>query len=205
MSWYDRIDVGTKWERDVAERLQAVGYLCKPYGQALLDEEMRRALREARSPIRYIADLVAVRNQEAILVDPKTCIKEKYRDPDWPNIAIEVDCHKANSLWEPHTGIRVLFVHGWPGMTVEPWVADAHLLPPKRVMHVTRTRYSSGTDQYLYQKTEWGRFSEFFGHPTKRPLDDQSRGLTALSLRHGTPSPSLYASPPDSYPSEEPA
>lgn len=74
-TWPDRRAVGDEHERRVREELERRGWTVNPYGQGVLSEEIRRALKTTDSPMRWDPDLVAACGSSICLVDAKTAMR----------------------------------------------------------------------------------------------------------------------------------
>lgn len=90
-----RLEQGKVFEAAVGDRLRAHGWTVEPFGQALLSEAIRTALRRhAHLPLRWMPDLLAVRGDDLpVMVDAKG------GRTDTPNYAIERDAFDGALRW----------------------------------------------------------------------------------------------------------
>lgn len=97
-------------EQQVIERLTDAGWYATKWGQELLHEDVRRALRNARpiSYARWMPDILATRDGELRWIDAKATGSENR---DTGNYSLEKDAHTANLLWSQWFGI-VYYVWG---------------------------------------------------------------------------------------------
>lgn len=143
MSFSDRIHHGIAHERACLERLENEGWTVQPWGQGILTDEIRNSLRDAHGTImwRWTPDLIAVRNNEIRLVDPKSDIRA-----DTEFFSLEV------AAWATHTFMRVLglpVIYVWQDFSVN-WPDGIEVV---RFSEGTGTR-GSGTPFVLIRKTD---------------------------------------------------
>ena len=83
MSW-DRLEIGLSHERAVADKIRSLGYAVEQFGQGLLKQNVREALKETESLIRWLPDLavLVVESKLVVLVDAKGCIKGNQNTPN---------------------------------------------------------------------------------------------------------------------------
>lgn len=68
----ERLSQGVAWERRVGNELARRGWTACLWGQGELPPGVAKALRQTRSPLRWLPDILAVRGQEVVLVDAKS-------------------------------------------------------------------------------------------------------------------------------------
>lgn len=107
MTFTERLTDATRHEHDVAERLRAHGWTVEPFGQALLVEAIRTALRHyAHLPLRWMPDLLGVRGDDIpVLIDAK------WGRSDTPNYDLERDAFDAHLRW--WWAMRTQFWYVW--------------------------------------------------------------------------------------------
>lgn len=74
-AWSERKAVGDAHEQRVREELERRGWTVSTYGQAILDERIRRALRTTNSRRRWDPDLIAANGTTIALIDAKSCMR----------------------------------------------------------------------------------------------------------------------------------
>jgi hypothetical protein len=137
-----RLKEGQAFEDLVAEKLRGEGFLVCRFGQAQIADDVRQALQATTSPLRWLADLLAVRGEQWFWVDPKT------GRTDTDNNVIEqsaMNAHRAHG--ETYKIVIVWPDFGWnwahdftdsmliPGRQIEPWrtpyykIAKIHARP----------------------------------------------------------------------------
>lgn len=155
MNGEGRLRLALDHERAVMERIRSAGWSCEPFGQAMLTEAIRKILRRHRTPIRWMPDLLAIR-EEVLLVDAKYELRT-----DTPNFSIECDAIEAHKRWSVALASPVVYV--FPDFTVN----TVESLRPIHEFHNVRgqTR-GSGTDFVLVRKSDQHPFDEIFGSET---------------------------------------
>lgn len=87
-SFPDRMAAGSAHEDRVARELESRGWTVTKWGQGILPEVARRAIREARSSFRYFPDLVAARAGEIVTIDAK----ERMHSTETGRYAVSREC-----------------------------------------------------------------------------------------------------------------
>jgi hypothetical protein len=70
-TFQERLTAGLAHEQRVATKMEALGWTVSTWGQGILPEGTRWAIREARSRFRHFPDLVASRPGEIVAIDAK--------------------------------------------------------------------------------------------------------------------------------------
>jgi hypothetical protein len=148
----ERLRRAKEHEIAVCERITAAGWTCEAFGQGMLSETMRDVLKVHRTPIRWMPDLIAVRD-EVLLIDAKYELRT-----DTPNFSIECSAIDAHQRWSIALAVPIVYV--FADFTVN----YVHGLRPVHEFHDVRgqTR-GSGTDFVLIRKDEQHPFDEIFG------------------------------------------
>lgn len=158
MNFSARKAMAAQHEKAVAARLESAQWNVDPFGQGLLPERQRTALRELDTPLRWLPDLIASKcgtRPRIILVDAKTGWRT-----DTPNYCIEKSAIDADFACLGMFRLDVLLVTG-----------DFRVLSPSQVhrhgrLHDGRnTNGGSGTPFYLVPKTLAKDFDAVFGEP----------------------------------------
>lgn len=74
-TWIDRKSVGDEHERRVKEELERRGWTVDPYGQGVLSEATRRALKTTDSRMRWDPDMIATQGSTIRLIDAKGAMR----------------------------------------------------------------------------------------------------------------------------------
>lgn len=113
MSYAERAREAAWHELWVKQELNLItGWQAEPYGQALLSEDMRRALRRCRTlagrkaPVRWMPDIIAVRSPEVRFIDAKAGQKWEATG----NHDIEADALQAALRWSDALSADVWFI-----------------------------------------------------------------------------------------------
>jgi hypothetical protein len=130
--------------------LETRGWVTFPFGAGQLTEEARRQLIKYDTPMRYIPDILAFREDRLVLVEAKT----GRNDTD--NVAIETKCYEAGFSLSGIWRIPVFYV--WCGfLTGDVWTIHEH-------KHAGPYRGDgSGTPFYLVPKKVLKLFDDVFG------------------------------------------
>lgn len=173
MSFHRRMADAHTWEEAVTRGLQRIGWKACRYGQGMLTDEVRDALRRIDTPIRWHPDVIAIRGDVAYFVDAKAGRE------DTPNHSIERSSLAAFHDWYMHSRIPVVIV--WRDTLIEPngqrsrtghcaftWELLADEAPLRPMAYVGE---GSGTPGWLWPKDMCHRFSEIFaeGAPAYGP------------------------------------
>jgi hypothetical protein len=145
------------------------------YGQGMLTEEVRNHLRHIDTPLRWQADIVAVRTDRpaAYMVDAKASDRR-----DTPNYDIEQSALMVSHNWYTHMRLPLVIVwyDGGCNFTWDLLAADAPLVPMSGVG-------PQRTDFFLWPKAQarpfdsvFGEDAELFGPPPEWRMRDIRRG-----------------------------
>lgn len=152
MSSFDgRLSLGTAHEQRVARELQARGWTVDPWGQGVLSAEVRTAIRNSGSRLRFLPDLIAARNGELVTVD----CKDRMRSADSGRYAIARQCVNFG-LQMTALDVPLVYVFGNLGVLV-----------PAEVMAYGRIgpRVAGSGAYYLVPERLGHQFDDVFGTP----------------------------------------
>ena len=147
----ERMAQAEKHESTVRGMLEERGWLTIPFGQSQLTEQARDQLKRFDTPLRWIPDILTVKNTELILIDAKTT-----RRVDTGNVDIEkasFDAHIAlTGIW------RVKIFYVWFDYSVcDVWTVNDH-------GRIGQWRGNgSGTPFILVPRSVMRPFDEVFG------------------------------------------
>lgn len=156
-----RLQHGRGHEVRVREKLREYGWYVQDWGQGLLDDEIRLSLyhpaAEWKVWWRWIPDLIATKNQRAVLVDPKSDLRGTTA-----NFSIEAQAWHAHKLMLS-LGLPIVYV--WADFTCN---TPLGLRP---VHFIQGSRIGPGrTDLYLVSKADQIPFGKFFNAPMKKAV-----------------------------------
>lgn len=112
MSFTARMDIARTHEQWVLAQLQQRGWYAEPFGQALFSQELRTRLAACqtiagrKAPMRWIPDIVAIRDMSVVLVDAKAGTSWRRTN----NHAIEQDALVAALGWGHALTVPVWFI-----------------------------------------------------------------------------------------------
>lgn len=104
-----RLEIAQNHEADVRNMLTLEGWLCEPFGQGMLSEQMRAALRDYPMGIRWMPDLIAhhrLGRWKPMLVDAKTCFRTRKTN----NHSIEIRALESHERLEIAWDIPTIYV-----------------------------------------------------------------------------------------------
>jgi hypothetical protein len=171
--------LGKAHELDAAAEIRLHGLRVDEFGQALLSEDARAALRQTKSLLRWLPDLVAWRpaKPRPFLIDAKTCLDGRKT----ANHSIELRVLLAARF----TDLPVFFIcdemkaleadYVWPGGNIvraccDRCLADAAADPTGRQLgkrcptHLARGGRGSGTPYVLVARSACKPLETFFGY-----------------------------------------
>ncbi len=154
MSFADRISQAETHEQNCQTKITDTGWTVGQYGQACLTKDVRDALRWIDTPIRWMADHIAIRGPVACLADAKWSNRQ-----DTPNYDIECSSLASLGLQCESLGIPVVII--WYDFQCN-YTWD--LLPD----HAPKFRgpwrgNGSGTPFWLWPKDQARPFGDVFG------------------------------------------
>lgn len=149
-----RIGFAEAHEALVAEHIRAAGWTCGPWGQALLTDELRDALRATDCPARWSPDLLAVHGVRWLFVDAKAEIRT-----DTPNFSIELSAFRSHVAWRDANRQLGSFVYVWDDLTCS-YIED---LEDGQIKVGEYHGSGSGTPFGLVSKTVTRPFESVFG------------------------------------------
>jgi Holliday junction resolvase len=123
----ERLAVGEAHERRVKQELELRGWTVTQWGQGILPEVTRWAIREARSRFRHFPDLVAARSGEIITVDAKDRMHSTRTD----RYAISRDCVAFGLQFYAAFSLPVFYVFGNLGVLCPTEVTSYGRLGPR--------------------------------------------------------------------------
>ncbi len=158
MTGPNRLHHGRAHEIAVRERLQRHGWIVQDWGQGILSDEIRVALRVGgREPAvlwRWIPDLIAVKGSRVVLIDPKSDLRS-----DTAYFSIEIGAWQAHLAMLP-LGLHVVYV--WADFTCNTAQGLKPVGDPKPGVSEGRTWF------YLIRKDEQKSFEWAFGPPLNK-------------------------------------
>jgi Holliday junction resolvase len=158
MAFAERFDAGIAHERAVADRVRQAGWLCEPFGQALLSEAMRQALRHSgRTPVRWMPDLIAVRARDVLFIDAKTVQSATA------NFSIEADAYDSAQRWSSALGEALVYVFADFRANYCAAIEKERQLGRDRVRGPFPGVGPGRTPYYLVRKDDQPDFDEVFG------------------------------------------
>ena len=151
-TWTERKTVGDLLEQHVAEELTIRGWTVNPWGQGVLTEEVRFALKSSDSYLRWTPDLVAARGESVVLIDCKARMTSSASNRN----SIERAAVKAHLQFSAWTDLPVYYVFD-----------NLKVLTPHDVLTSGRagphTRVGSGAPYYLVPDALAKAFDALFG------------------------------------------
>lgn len=153
--WELRKQLSEAHEAVVRLRVRQAGWVCDHWGQALLTEELRTALRGTSCPARWAPDLVAVRGREWRFVEAKADTS------DTPTFSIEKATLSSHVSWyRGHNEGPAGFVYVWDDFRCS-YIGD--LTEDNGLRAGQYQGRGSGTPFWLFPKTSTRPFDEVFG------------------------------------------
>lgn len=162
-----RLHMGKSHEQDVMDRLPLHGWDVHPWGQGLFDdgttgEKVRAALvlHRPKTYWRWIPDLIAVKDDRVLLIDPKSDQRGNTE-----NFSIEIDAYMAHQVMR---GLGLPIVYVWQDMTCN---TPDRLFVHSWFLNPERGRFrGSGTPMGLVYKADQRPFEWAFGPPLARTV-----------------------------------
>lgn len=155
--WQTRKQLSDAHEAVVLLLLNDAGWVAEPWGQALVSERLRQALKQVPScPARWAPDILAVRDREWAFVDAKAEIRG-----DTPNFSIEKSAVRSHfSWWIGHNAGTAKFIYVWDDFRCS-YIDDLNDTKGLHEGHFAGV--GSGTPFWLIPKQATRPFDEVFG------------------------------------------
>ena len=155
MSFQRRMHIGESHESAVARELERRGWTVVQFGQGLLPDDIRTALMDRETPLRWLPDLIAAKPQQnrVVLVDAKS-----EQRSDTPNHSLEVAALTSMLLHQYMYGIPVVIV--WSDFKCS---LPQHLKPVRWVLDTDGWVRGSRTPFLLVKKAEQVAMDDWFG------------------------------------------
>ncbi|HEV2452537.1 MAG TPA: hypothetical protein VGS62_11505 [Streptosporangiaceae bacterium] len=148
-AYAERAATGDQHERRVRLELQRrPDWTVTPWGQSILPEATRQALRDSRSRFRHFPDLVASRPGEIVTIDAK----DRMRSTETARYAVARECVSFGLQFFAAFSIPVYYVFGNLGVLCPTEVASYGRLAP-------------GGAYYLVSERLAHQFDDVFGYP----------------------------------------
>lgn len=157
MSFSDRMTLARAHEQSTAQRLRAYRWEVCDFGQGQLTAPMRDALRRINTPLRWMPDLLAVRETKVALIDAKA-----EQNKDTPNFSLEKSSHSAHIRWWVTFGIPLVYV--WDDFRCN-YITD---LGEEHLHQGAWLGRGSGTPFWLIPKTIARPWDDVFGPVAER-------------------------------------
>jgi hypothetical protein len=150
------LDLGLRFEDEVAARLKVEGWEVAPFGQALFPEKIRSVMRQQqiRCMWRWLPDHIVAKGDRVYLVDSKTSTKD-----DYPNYAIAHDSYHAHHCMSA-LGLPIVYVFKGGKASFHRDLRVTEYRPPQS------SQNGSGTPFVLVPKNTVGTWQDVFGDPT---------------------------------------
>src|SRR6266566_1427819 len=104
----EQLAAGTAHEGRVASELEARGWTVTCWGQGILPELTRRAIRDARCKFAHFPDLVAARPGEIVAIDAKTVMQST----ETGRYAVSRECVAFGVQFHAAFGLPLFYVFG---------------------------------------------------------------------------------------------
>lgn len=105
MSFTNRIASAVAFEQVVVGDLENQGWLAGEFGQSLLPVGVRDQLRRHRTPVRWMPDIIAFRDDQALFIDAKNSLPHAVTG----NHSVESASTDTQIKWADFSGIQVLY------------------------------------------------------------------------------------------------
>ena len=151
MTFGQQLAVGEAHERRVTKELEERGWTVTPWGQGIMPETIRQAIREAGSRFRHFPDMVAGRPGEIVTIDAK----DRMRSTETGRYAISRECVAFGLQFVAAFGIPVYYVFGNMGVLCPTEVMSYGQIGPR----------STGGAYYLISERLAHHFDDVFGYP----------------------------------------
>ena len=150
--WNQRKLIGDAHEGRVSEELAARQWIVDPWGQAILSEQVQRAI--SRTRWKNFPDLVAARDGDLVAIDAK----DRMSSAETGRYAISRECVSFGLQFVAAFGVPIFYVFGNLGV-----------LTPQEVMSYGSTgARGMGGSYYLINGRLAHQFDDVFGNPIVR-------------------------------------
>ena len=144
-------------ERMCIALLRHHGWVADHWGQALISEQLREALKATHCPARWSPDVLAVRGRDWVLIDCKAEVNNGT-----PNHSIEVAALEAMVAWAmANTDAHGRCGYVWHDFS---WTDALRLHMTGEKERGRPSTNGSGTPYWLFPKTLGENFRDRFGH-----------------------------------------
>lgn len=155
-SWEDRKAVGDAHEDRVRWELERRGWTVAPYGQGILPEQIRRALKQTDSPMRWDPDMVAANGSTVCLIDAKASMRG---DDAWTYTISRKAVRAHLRMWS-ELDLPIVYVFSNLGVAT-----------PAEVLQFCRLQTTGSAGGYLSFPAGLPRpFDDYFGIPAHQVL-----------------------------------
>lgn len=165
MGFAERKAIGDQLETRIADELIVRGWHVNEWGQGVLDEATRAALRRSDTPFRYTPDMVATRGEQVVLID----CKARATSHQTGRHAIEKKSVSAHRV-----------MHSWFDLPVYYVFEDHTVLTPEQVIQLGRpgqhSTVGSGAPYFLIGTGHSVPLDDVFGPPEAMVLPLHTRG-----------------------------
>lgn len=150
-TFMDRLAVGNELEHRVASELEARGWTVSCWGQGILPDQTRQAIRDARSRFQHFPDLVAARAGEIVTVDAKDHMHSVETD----RYAVSRQCVNFGLQFYAAFGLPLYYVFGNLGVLCPTEIMSYGQVGPR----------ATGGAYYLVNGRLAHHFDDVFGSP----------------------------------------
>lgn len=147
----ERLAVGDTHQQRIEKELDARNWAVAPWGQGILPEAHRQAIRDSGTRFRHFPDIVATRPGEFVSIDAK----DRMHSTETGRYAISKDCVSFGLQFIAAFGIPVYYVFGNLGV----------LCPTEVMSYGTIGPRSTGGAYYLVSERLAHHFDDVFGYP----------------------------------------
>jgi Holliday junction resolvase len=150
-TYAERAAVGQSHEQRVARELEVRGWTVAPWGQGILPDRIKRAIRDTGSKFRHFPDIVAARPGELIAIDAK----DQMHSTETGRYAISRECVAFGLQFYAAFGLPAFYVFGNLGVLCPTEVLSYGRIGPG----------ASGGAYHLVSGRLAHQFDDVFGRP----------------------------------------
>lgn len=158
--WETRKQLAEAHEECVIDLLRQAGWVADHWGQGMLTDDLRTALRGTTSPLRWAPDVLAVRGSTTTFVDAKSEIRQ-----DTPNFSLEKSAFSAHFSWWVGNGGHLVYV--WDDFRASHIRDISKLIADGQIRTGIYAGAGSGTPFYLIPKSVARPFADVFARPQR--------------------------------------